>query len=373
MSDNRSSHQRNPEFRSLLSQRPEAYWIGAFFLLQELVLQLHRTRSLEEALQGVVDAASELLGVKYASVILVDLEQRKFLRSASNDPTRPPQSTWQYLRPNGLTLHVARHKEIEVIEDVSRHPLANNPILGELGIRSLMAIPIAGSEGVIGVLYAMSDIPRTFDQIDVFLARTLAAHAATAIENHRLQQQLRQMALTDPLTGLANRRAFMDRLEMELQRLSRGYTGRLGVVQMDLDFLKDVNDRYGHLAGDRYIQAFAEALKQSVRETDVAGRIGGDEFALVLLEVESVQVVLDILRRIQNAWERSLDAEVRSLASFSAGVVMIPSQEDSRSLSLDQVYARVDEALYRAKNLGRARVVYEGESSGVLKLKEEQV
>ncbi len=371
MSGKRRSRKPVSDLRPLLSQRPEAYWIGAFFLLQELVLQLHRTRSLEEALQGVVDAASELLGVKYASVILVDLEQRKFLRSASNDPTRPPQSTWQYLRPNGLTLHVARRKEIEVIEDVRSHPLANNPILGELGIQSLMAIPIAGSEGVIGVLYAMSDVPRTFDQIDIFLARTLAAHAATAIENHRLQQQLRQMALTDPLTGLANRRAYMDRLEMELQRLTRGYTSRLGIVQMDLDYLKDVNDRFGHQTGDRYIQAFAEALRQSVRETDVAGRIGGDEFALVLLEVESVQVVLEILRRIQQAWEQLVGEALRSLASFSAGVVMIPAQGEAQTYSLDQVYARVDEALYQAKNLGRSRVVYEGESSGVLRLKEE--
>jgi diguanylate cyclase (GGDEF)-like protein len=163
----------------------------------------------------------------------------------------------------------------------------------------------------------------------------------------------------------------MDHLEMELQRLSRGYTSRLGIVQMDLDYLKDVNDRFGHQTGDRYIQAFAEALRQSVRETDIAGRIGGDEFALVLLEVESVQVVLEILRRIQQAWEQLVGEALHSLASFSAGVVMIPAQGEARTYSLDQVYARVDEALYQAKNLGRSRVVYEGESSGVLRLKEE--
>ena len=171
-------------------------------------------------------------------------------------------------------------------------------------------------------------------------------------ERRRHEQKLEQLATTDVLTGLANRRAFMARLEAELALAGPG--GPQGMlVMLDLDHFKRVNDTYGHAAGDRVLVHLAQLLRgQALRQGDLAGRLGGEEFA-VLLPRTSPQEGAVVAERLRVALENSLidSGEGRMIAiTLSAGVAPLAGTSESS-------LAQADAALYRAKNSGRNRVV----------------
>ncbi|MGQ5460163.1 GGDEF domain-containing protein [Ramlibacter sp. MAHUQ-53] len=162
---------------------------------------------------------------------------------------------------------------------------------------------------------------------------------------------LEELASQDDLTGLLNRRKFMEMAQAEISRDHR-HRRPVVVVMADIDQFKAINDTYGHAAGDRVLKAFAALLKGGLRETDVVGRIGGEEFALVLPEV-APEIAARLVERIRQQFaQRPIDlGEGRTLhATFSAGI------GDASDVSLDAALRRADAALYEAKAQGRNRV-----------------
>ncbi len=167
------------------------------------------------------------------------------------------------------------------------------------------------------------------------------------VDNARLFDQVRRMAVTDPLTGLANYRTLVNALQNEMERSRR--SGRpFAVVLFDLDGLKLVNDRFGHLIGSRAICRMASVLRMHCRSTDTGARYGGDEFALVLPEA-SGEAAERVARRVRE--KLSSDPEIPQL-TVSAGVAVFPQDGDS----LEKLLGSADRALYRMK----------GHSDGVL-------
>ncbi len=240
-------------------------------------------------------------------------------------------------------------RERVIVEDVDNHPLSTNPILKELGIKSELAVPVVSGDEVLGVFYALSTRKRTFDKFDLHLARNLAAHAATAIQNIRFKNELLRIAREDPLTGLLNRRAFMERLEYEFHRFKR-YGEPFALAVIDLDHLKKVNDTLGHQMGDHYIMSFARVLYKGLRKTDVSGRIGGDEFAALMIRPDEGSLY-GVFKRIQEAWQK--EAELISFKpTFSAGVCIIREQIEVEHVQ--EVFKMADRELYNSKNHGRA-------------------
>ena len=144
--------------------------------------------------------------------------------------------------------------------------------------RSGSRFRFASASSDFGQLVLASD---SFESEQVEAAASLANQVVVALENARLHRLVEHQALVDSLTGLANRRSLEDTLRSELARAAR-FGDEVCVVFADLDYFKRVNDRYGHAAGDEVLKAFAIALRETVRESDVAGRWGGEEFALVL-------------------------------------------------------------------------------------------
>src|SRR5439155_18606242 len=124
-----------------------------------------------------------------------------------------------------------------------------------------------------------------FDQRTRALAQSLASQASIALENARLHGIVQRQAITDELTELANRRYFMETLETELRRAER-FSEALALVFADLDDFKRVNDRFGHNVGDDVLRAFADVVRKRVRTIDLAARLGGEEFAVLLLETD---------------------------------------------------------------------------------------
>lgn len=175
-------------------------------------------------------------------------------------------------------------------------------------------------------------------------------------ERKRLENELQIQATTDSLTGVLNRRHFLRRCTEELSRMQR-YNGSAVLLLFDIDHFKTINDRYGHAAGDAALQQFAEVCGETLRDTDLLGRIGGEEFAALLVECELANGV-DIAERLRRAVEDmaavAVDgAQIRFTISIGAAACR-------RTCSIMDMLSRADAAMYQAKALGRNRVVVAG-------------
>jgi two-component system cell cycle response regulator len=210
-------------------------------------------------------------------------------------------------------------------------------------------VPLQAGSTNFGSLLLFGD---EFSDEDRMTAVSLASHAVVALDNARLHRIVERQALIDGLTGLANRRQCEETLADELARVER-FGGSLAVVVADLDWFKDVNDRYGHPAGDTVLREFAALLQETLRDVDLAGRWGGEEFLLILpgtdlaggaQVAERIRVALG--RRIVLAGDGT---PLPVTASF--GVAATPPAQTGSEL-----FAAADGALYEAKRAGKNRV-----------------
>lgn len=169
----------------------------------------------------------------------------------------------------------------------------------------------------------------------------------------KAEQALEQLAQTDFLTNLANRRHFLILAEQELSRTLR-YGGALSVLMMDIDHFKKVNDTYGHKTGDVVLQRFGELSRQTLREIDVIGRIGGEEFAVVLPQTDGEHAleVAERLRRSIGDAEVVLDQGLPLHFTVSIGVATLTGAD----INIDTLLSQADQALYKAKKAGRNKV-----------------
>ncbi|MFY9580250.1 MAG: diguanylate cyclase [Gaiellaceae bacterium] len=216
-------------------------------------------------------------------------------------------------------------------------------------------VPLQAGRITFGTLMLFGD---DFEDDDRMTATSLAAQAVVALENARLHRIVERQARVDGLTGLANRRQCEDQLATELARVER-FGGPLAVVFGDLDNFKEVNDRFGHPTGDVVLREFAHTLEEGIRDVDLAGRWGGEEFVLVLPGTDldgAVQVAERI--RAARAERVVLSAEgepIRVTASF--GVAAFPEASTAEGL-----LAAADGALYQAKRAGKNRVAATSEA-----------
>jgi diguanylate cyclase (GGDEF)-like protein len=232
------------------------------------------------------------------------------------------------------------------------------PADGEVGepLRGSVQIPIRGEApetiGTLSVFWRGSE--RHPDEDQVVLLEELALRAGPAIENARRFQEARQLADLDALTGLHNYRYFHETLSREVARAHR-YNRNLSLVVFDIDDFKAVNDRIGHLAGDSVLAEAAQRVRSVVRGADIACRVGGDEFAVVLPE-STVADAENLYRRLQgamNTW-RPGPEHLR----LSAGIAELEPDDDALSF-----FKRADEALYKAKEGGKDQAIAAGAQS----------
>jgi diguanylate cyclase (GGDEF)-like protein len=226
------------------------------------------------------------------------------------------------------------------------------PVIGSDPIDALAA-PLVTEASVLGLLTLVAPDGGTFDEQAARAVGALAGQGAVAIENARLHRLIQKQARTDGLTSLANHREFQEQLAHEVERAQR-FGVPVGLVLLDLDDFKMINDQYGHLAGDNVLKAVSGALRGAIRDIDQASRYGGEEFAVILPHT-TVEGATRLAERLRQAIaERVASApdgrQIRITASF--GVAGLPSHAATQV----ELIATADAALYRAKQSGKNRV-----------------
>ncbi len=308
-------------------------------------------------LNSMLEIAQEVLPKAQCAILLLDME-RAVLRVAAGQGY---QAVARYLEipvGRGVTGRCAETGELQVVDDLTDDGDRLDYIQGIPGARSEVAVPLMADGRVIGVFNAESVDPSAFGEQEIQTLVVVARQAASVIRGAQLLEETRRLAVTDPLTGLHNRRHFTRQLEENVRRAQR-YGEMLALVLLDLDFFKDVNDRFGHHVGDRALQLLAGALRDSVRESDQAARIGGEEFALVLLRCTK-ELAMSIAERVRERIRGLAIAELPEVdmaLSASVGIAFFPEDGDEPKSLMQSA----DEALYRAKRLGRDQIILASE------------
>lgn len=217
-----------------------------------------------------------------------------------------------------------------------------------------LGVPLNGHDGVLGALVVQSysgDTRYTHDHLQ--LLQFVSTQVATAIERKQTETRLRHIAEHDVLTHLPNRRLFDDRLQTAMARARRD-DEQIAVLYVDLDHFKPINDQLGHAVGDRLLIEMARRLNACVRESDTVGRMGGDEFVVLLTGIEEPGDAGQVAEKIRNAIRQPLQLG-RDLQSVSASIGIAVYPADAREAS--QLVREADHAMYSAKQSGGNRCV----------------
>ena len=295
---------------------------------------------LEEVLDRVLDAAMELPGVEAAMMVVEGQGGVPAVATrgmTEKEAARPPTSGVAGALTGTITVSYRYGRD----QDLETEELIRGGVFIPLVGRDLRAI------GTMSLFWRNPDHELDSEQIEQ--AESLAESSMPAIENARRYGEARKLAETDALTGLYNQRYFHETLRREVMRAQR-YERSLALIVFDLDDFKRVNDEIGHLAGDRVLSQAAERLREAVRSVDVACRIGGDEFAVILPESGAGDAD-QLYRRVHNAMRGTALGPDGQRLRVSAGIAELEHGDTAASL-----FERADAALYRAKDLGKDRV-----------------
>jgi diguanylate cyclase (GGDEF)-like protein len=255
-----------------------------------------------------------------------------------------------YVIANGKSLII--HDLLEEEQNARREGLEFIQFGSPDVIRSILAVPMRLGGEVIGAISTQSYQPHAYNEEDLTLLEMLASYAAIALENSRLFKKIQRLAITDSLTDIYNRRHLFVLGQREFNR-ARRFKRPLSVIFIDIDHFKEVNDRYGHRVGDQVLTLITRTIQEHIRDIDVMGRYGGEEFLLFIPEVD-LETSRHIAERIRSSVERALTNSrfSRPPVTISLGVVALTDDIPS----LTALVARADAAMYEAKRDGRNRV-----------------
>jgi diguanylate cyclase (GGDEF)-like protein len=304
--------------------------------------------------------AANLGTVVDAPFIFLSLRQRFGPASYSEFVARDGDVLPQPLRPlgEGFTSWMVDECRALMTSDLAldRDALPCAPVVLDTAVRSLLAAPLTVNGETLGVLSVQSPRPGAYSVDHLSLLTTVAQQAAVALENaHNFQ-----LATVDQLTHLYLRDFFQRKLQEERARAQR-YGTSFALLVLDLDRFKDINDRLGHLAGDRYLQRVGDVVRRTMREADIPCRWGGEEFCVLLPETdpEGARAIAERLRDQIGALSMEMNGMLVQ-TTVSVGIACYPSDDRGTAGSLIE---NADRALYLAKQTGRDRIVMAGSAA----------
>ena len=261
----------------------------------------------------------------------------------------------------------------QIVEDYSETPGSHiwPEAMQKIGLRSLCAIPFNLHTGQKGVLVVGAEKTSFFDDILVDLLSQLASNIAFGLANWEREQirkmretEIRNLSLTDELTGLPNRRHFHEYLKDVLDRIGNSQ-GKIALAIIDLDGFKTINDSMGHHAGDKVLTQVGQNLQKSLSERSFLSRIGGDEFAVLISDIETRSRLVSQLQNLSLACTQEIFLDISSIRiSASIGVSVFPDD----TANMEQMLRLADSALYKVKAEGKSGWLFADGETGKLSI-----
>ena len=325
-------------------------------LIRKASLHLTMNLSLDAVLEAILESALELISADDTHIFLYEHGMLTF--AAALFEGHQQKEPYMNPRENGVTYHVAREGVKRVVNDTTKDSLfEDRPWEG-----AIISLPLKIGQKVLGVMNVALKRPYQFTEGEIRVLEFLGDQAAIAIQNAKLYEQAQQeiadrkkaekaiqhLANHDALTGLPNRRLFNERIDLEIARSQRNQL-RFSVMLFDLDQLKDVNDSFGHNVGDMLLQAVAQRLLGLLRKSDTIARMGGDEFFLILPEMNQKEDAFLTAERILSALSTPFHLEAFQInITTSIGIAFFPDDGEDA----EELIKKADLAMYKAKEKG---------------------
>jgi len=327
--------------------------IAAIETLMEIARALASPCEIEEILQQIMFQVSHLLKPKAWSLLLRDdvtgelefaLVISEIAESLKGSRLPPGQGVAGWVAANGKSLIIpdVRSDARFAAELDKQHSFTT---------RSIACVPVKSHDKVFGVIQLINSLDGgIFDDEDEQILTAIADFAGIAISNAKALETIKQLVITDDLTGLYNSRYFFEQIEYEIERAKR-YQSSLSLVFLDLDHFKSVNDTYGHLTGSRLLAEVGAVVSANIRKTDKAARYGGDEFVIILPHTDrsGAYSFAEKLHKELNEKAFFSNNGDRLKVSGSFGVASFPDD----ALHPNELISKADEAMYLVKETGR--------------------
>ena len=332
--------------------------------LAEMTMALASLTSRAALLEEILRQAQAIVPSDAADIALLEGETLRIAHHRGNDSRESGAlslgSPWT-TADSPLDFEAIRSRQPSVVCDTHeavRLAAPDQPAW----VRSYLSVPICRNGTVLGLLRLRGDTPDEFTAEDAERLKPFVSAAAIALENSRLLGEVQRLAITDELTGLHNRRHLYELSEHELRRARRRQEP-VSAIMLDIDRFKSINDTYGHALGDSVLRALADCCRRNVRDHDILGRYGGEEFVIVLpaTDLPAARNVAERVRRCIAG--EAIPTEQGDLRiTISAGVATY----DGGDPDVAALIERADAAMYAAKRAGRNRVeLAVGDGSGI--------
>jgi diguanylate cyclase (GGDEF)-like protein len=354
--------------------------------LLEISRQMAETRALDPLLKYAMSEVLAFVNAEFGYLILLDAENKLDFRVRQNSKGVEIDEPDKQISRTIFNQVIQKRASIVIADAFSDEEFQESKSVLDLKIQSVMCAPLIAKDELLGALYVENrSAIGVFEDDDLKPLEYFAAHAAVAIENamlnddleervsvrtaelkqtvdklereiearKRAEAELQKLAITDPLTGAYNRRYFFEITAQEIERAQR-HNLNLSVAMIDMDHFKQINDRYGHITGDQVLLAMADCFRDNLRKIDIVGRYGGDEFVILMPESNQSQA-----KKAANRLCKKVNGRVKKIQKFSTPITTsmgLFTLAGDQEISVEELIERADRALYAAKESGRNRV-----------------
>lgn len=327
--------------------------------LIEIAKSVSATTDPEELFAMILGQSTDFVQAEQGSLMLLNEQKRELSVKATKGLNKQVAELVRIRSGEGIAGKVLATGLPLLVSDIEMDDRVTQERRPRYRTKSFISVPLKLQGRTIGVLNVTDKVTgEVFSEQDLQLLTSIGTYASVAIERSRYHlktEELKKISITDPLTGLLNRRYFQERISEEIER-SRRHGLPLSLILLDLDDFKAINDSYGHMAGDEVLQTVARSIRNSVRTIDVAARYGGEEFTVILPQTAKSDAT-SLAERIcveagQLEFPYMIQGRPISL-TVSLGVATYP--EDAENL--EDLIRNADAALYEAKAQGKNRVV----------------
>jgi diguanylate cyclase (GGDEF)-like protein len=324
-------------------------------VLNEVGKALTSSLDLKEILDIVMEKIGDLLSPQNWSLLLLDEKKNELKFEIVVGEGSEKIKGIRLKMGEGIAGWVAKEKKPLLIPDVAKDPRFYKKVdeISKFTTKSIICVPLIARERCLGVIELINVGRDKFDDEDMLVLTTIADYTAIAIENAKYFKKIQELTTVDDLTHLYNRRTLHSRLKYEIERAKR-FESDLSLIFMDLDYFKDVNDKYGHMCGDNLLKEFSRLILQIIRNVDIAYRYGGDEFLILMTETTKKSAVL-AGERIEKAIKKRVflrNDKINLHITASIGTATFPTDAKNK----DDLIKAADANMYRFKRNVRNKV-----------------